>query len=50
MSIGLHHRAADAEACLAVEEATFNNIGADKIDAWAENPRQNARLLSAFVV
>ena len=50
MSVGLHHRAADAEACLAVEEATFNNIDADEIDARAENPRQKAGFLAAFVV
>ena len=36
MSVGLHHRAADAESCLAVEETTFYNISADEIDAWAE--------------
>jgi len=50
MPISLHHRAADAEACLAVEEAPFYNIGANEIDARAENPRQDAHLLSAFVV
>ena len=50
MPIGLHHRAADAEACLAIEEATFYNIGADEIDARAEQPRQDARLFAAFVV
>ena len=36
MPIGLHHHAADAEARLAVEEASFYKIGADEIDAWAE--------------
>ena len=36
MSVGLHHRAADAEARLAVEEASFYNIGANEIDARAE--------------
>ena len=36
MPIGLSHHAADAEACLAVEEATFYYIGANEIDAWAE--------------
>ena len=50
MPIGLHHRAADAEARLAVEEATLNNIGADEIDARAENPRQNACLFASFIV
>ena len=50
MPIVLHHRAADAEACLAVEETTFYNIGADEIDARAEQPRQDARLFAAFVV
>lgn len=50
MSIGLRHHAADAEARLAVEEAAFYNIGADEIDARAEDPRQEARLFAAFVV
>ena len=50
MSVGLHHRAADAEARLAVEEASFYNKGADKVDAWTEQPRQDACLLSAFIV
>ena len=50
MSVGLSHRAADAESRLAVEEASFYNIGADKVNARAEDPRQDARLLSAFVV
>ena len=50
MPIGLHHRAADAEACLSVEEAAFYNIGANEIDARAENPRQDAGLLATFVV
>ena len=50
MSVGLHHHAADAEARLAVEEASFYNIGANEIDARAENPRQDASLLSAFVI
>ena len=36
MSIGLRHRAADAESCLAVEEASFYYIGADEINARAE--------------
>ena len=36
MSIGLHHRAADAEPRLAVEKAAFYYIGADEIGAWAE--------------
>ena len=50
MSVGLRHRAADAEARLAVEETTFCNIGADKVDARAENPRQNACLFASFIV
>lgn len=50
MPIGLHHHAADAEACLAVEESAFYNIGANEIDARAENPRQDACLLPTFVV
>ena len=50
MSIGLHHHTADAESCLAVEEAAFYYIGANEIDARAENPRQDACLLSAFIV
>ena len=50
MSVGLHHHAADAEACLAVEEAPFNNIGADEINARAEQIGQEARLFAAFVV
>ena len=50
MPIGLHHHAADAEARLAVEEATLNNIGADEVDARAENPRQNACLFASFIV
>ena len=50
MSIGLHHHTADAESCLAVEEASFYNIGADEIDARAENPRQNAYLFASFIV
>ena len=50
MSIGLHHRAADAESCLSVEEATFYNIGADEIDARTKQPRQDACLLAAFVI
>ena len=50
MSVGLRHRAADAEARLAVEETTFYNIGADKVDARAENPRQNACLFASFIV
>ena len=50
MSVGLHHHAADAEARLAVEEASFYNIGANEIDARAENPRQDAGLLPTFVV
>ena len=50
MSVGLHHRAADAESRLAVEEVTFNNIGADEVDARAEEIGQEARLLAAFVV
>ena len=50
MSISLRHRAADAGARLAVEEATFYNIGADEIDARAEKIGQNARLFSALVV
>ena len=50
MSVGLHHRAADAEARLSVEEASFYNIGADEIDARAENPRQNACLFASFIV
>ena len=50
MSISLHHHAADAEAGLAVEESAFYNIGANEIDARAENPRQDAGLLPTFVV
>ena len=50
MSIGLCHRAADAESRLAVEEAAFYYIGADKVDARAEQIGQEARLLAAFVV
>lgn len=50
MPIGLHHRAADTEARLAVEESAFYNIGANEIDARAENPRQDAGLLPTFVV
>lgn len=50
MPIGLSHHAADAEACLAVEESAFYNIGANEIDARAENPRQDAGLLPTFVV
>ena len=50
MSVGLHHRAADAESCLAVEEAAFYYIGADEIDARAEKIGQEARLLATFVV
>ena len=50
MSIGLHHRAADAEARLAVEKATFYNIGANEIDARTEDPRQDARLLTAVII
>lgn len=50
MPIGLSHHAADAEAGLAVEESAFYNIGANEIDARAENPRQDACLLSAFIV
>ena len=50
MSVGLHHRAADTEARLAVEEASFYNIGANEIDARTENPRQDAGLLATFVV
>lgn len=50
MSIGLPHRAADVKSRLAFEEATFYNIGADEIDAWAEKIGQNACLLAALVV
>ena len=50
MPVGLHHHAAYAEARLAVEESAFYNIGANEIDARAENPRQDACLLSAFIV
>ena len=50
MPIGLSHHAADAEARLAVEEAAFYNIGANEIDARAENPRQNACLFASFIV
>ncbi len=50
MSIGLHHRTADVESRLAVEEAAFYNIGADEIDARAEKIGQEARLLATFVV
>lgn len=50
MPIGLSHHAADAEAGLAVEESAFYNIGANEIDARAENPRQDAGLLPTFVV
>ena len=50
MSVGLHHRAADAESRLAVEEAAFYYIGADEIDARAEKIGQEARLLATFVV
>lgn len=50
MPIGLHHHTADAEARLAVEEASFNNIGADEIDTRAEDPWQNASLFAAFVI
>ena len=50
MPISLHHHTADAEACLAVEEASFYNIGADEIDAWAEKIGQEPRLLATIVV
>ena len=50
MSVSLHHRAADAEPRLAVEEAAFYDIGADEIDARTKQPRQDARLLAAFVI
>ena len=50
MSVGLHYRAADIESRLAFEEATFYYIGANEIDAWAKQPREEARLLAAFVV
>ena len=50
MPIGLSHHEADAEACLAVEESAFYNIGANEIDARAENPRQNACLFASFIV
>ena len=50
MSIGLCHRAADAEARLTVEEATFYNKGADEIDAWAEKIGQEPCFFSALVV
>ena len=50
MSVGLHHRAADAKPRLAVEEAAFYYIGADEIDARAEKKGQEARLLATFVV
>ena len=50
MSVSLHHRAADAEPRLAVEEASFNNIGTDEIDARTKQPRQDACLLAAFVI
>ena len=50
MSIGLHHRTADIESRLAFEDATFYNIGADEIDARAEQIGQESRLLAALVV
>ena len=50
MSVGLHHRAADVESGLAFEEATFYNIGADEIDARAEQIGQETRFLAALVV
>ena len=50
MPIGLHHRATDTEARLAVEEAAFYYIGTDEIDARAEDPWQDARLFAAFVI
>ena len=50
MPIGLHHHTADVESRLAIEETTFYNIGADEIDARAEDPRQNTCFLAAFVV
>ena len=50
MPIGLSHHAADVEPRLAVEEASFYYIGANEIDARAEQPRQYACLLATFVV
>ena len=50
MSVGLRHHTADTEARLAVEESAFYNIGANEIDARAEEPRQKAGFLSAFVI
>ena len=50
MSVGLHHRATDAESRLAVEEAAFYNIGADEIDARTEKQRQDACLLAELIV
>ena len=50
MPIRLPYRAADVKSRLALEEATFYNIGADEIDAWAEQIGQEARLLATFVV
>ena len=50
MPVSLHHRVADAETRLAIEETSFYNIGADEIDAWAEEPRQDACLFASFVV
>ena len=50
MSVGLSHGAADAESRFAVEEPTFYNIGADEIDARAEQIGQQACFLAALVV
>ena len=50
MSVGLRHHAADVESRFAVEDATFYYIGANEIDARAENPRQNACLFASFIV
>ena len=50
MSISLRHRAADIESRLAFEEATFYNIGADEIDARAEQIGQESRLLATVIV
>ena len=50
MSVSLHHRAADVESRLALKEATFYNIGADEVDARAEQIGQETRLFAALVV
>ena len=50
MPIRLHHRATDVESCPSFEEATFYNIGADEIDARAEQIGQETRLLATLEV